>query len=91
MVPAADPLPLPVRVALEALAGASVSVATLILSDQMTALLVTVGIAAIGGIVWLVRLEGQIKGQKLLIENQQRSLDEINQRLQRLVEHLGGV
>lgn len=96
MVPAADPLPLPVRAAIEGAAGTSVSLVTLVLTDQMTALIVTVLIAAIGGIVWLVRLEGQIKAQaqalefqKQLIEAQDARLTTLDGKLDRLLARHG--
>jgi len=96
MVPATDPLPLPVRAALEAAAGTGVAGVALVLTDQMTALLVTVIIAAIGGIVWLVRLEGQIKAQaqalefqKQLIEAQDDRLSTLDGKLDRLLARHG--
>lgn len=81
MVPAADSLPVPVRALLEAGAGTGVSLVTLVLTDQMTALIVTVLLAAIGGIVWLVRLEGQIKAQAQLLGFQQKLIEAQDERL----------
>ena len=96
MVPAADPLPLPVRAVLEGAAGTGVSLVTLVLTDQMTALVVTVLLAAIGGIVWLVRLEGQIKAQaqalgfqQQLIEGQAERLNTLDAKLDRLLARHG--
>lgn len=96
MVPAADSLPLPVRALLEGAAGTSVSLVTLVLTDQMTALIVTVLLAGIGGIVWLVRLEGQIKAQaqaldfqKQLIEAQDERLKSLDGKLDRLLARHG--
>ena len=92
MVSTADPLPLPVRAALEGLAGTGVSLVTLVLTDQMTALAVTLILTAVAGIVWLVRLEGQIKAQaqaldfqKQLIEAQDARLSSLDTKLDRLL------
>lgn len=92
MVSTADPLPLPVRAALEGLAGTGVSLVTLVLTDQMTALAVTLILTAVAGIVWLVRLEGQIKAQaqalgfqKQLIEAQDERLSSLDGKLDRLL------
>lgn len=84
MVPAADPLPLPVRAALEAGAGAGISLVTLVLTDQMTALVVTLLLTAVAGVVWLVRLEGQIKAQAQLLGFQQRLIEAQDERLSSL-------
>lgn len=60
------------------------SLVTLVLTDQMTALVVTVLLAAIGGIVWLVRLEGQIKAQAQALGFQQKLIEAQDDRLSSL-------
>jgi len=81
MVSTADPLPLPVRATLEGLAGTGVSLVTLVLTDQMTALAVTLILTAVAGIVWLVRLEGQIKAQAQALDFQKQLIEAQDERL----------
>lgn len=44
-------------------------------------LLVTIGLAGLGGVVWLIRLEGKVKAQEKLIDEQNKRLDSHSNRI----------
>lgn len=79
------------RAILEVGAGTIISVTTWALTTEMIGLFVTVLLAALGGVVWLIRLEGQVqlhrREAQLEREALKAELDGVKERLDRIANY----